>query len=181
MIFDPVLHEYRDGETIIPSVTQILSAAGMIDDRWFTAEARERGHAIHTLAQRYANGERFDAIGRELASLEYVNALAAWFRDRHAYAIATEQMIDGMVNKRRYAGTFDLLAEIDGKRVLIDYKTGVGLKWHPAQIAAYALAVNPDRCIMLHLRADGRYKENVIQGAALLSGLSQFKDAISSF
>jgi len=179
MIFDQVLHEYSDGEMIIPSVTQILAVAGMIDTRWFTAEARERGHAVHSLCQRYANGERFDAIGRELASLEYVNALAAWFSDRHAYAIATEQMIDGMVNGRRYAGTFDLLAEIDGKRVLVDYKTGAGLKWHPAQIAAYALAVNPDRCIMLHLRADGNYKENIIQGNDLLKGLSQFKEALA--
>jgi hypothetical protein len=179
MTFDSSLHEYRDGETVIPSVMQILAAAGEIDVRWFTAEARERGHAVHSLCQKYANGERFDAIGRELASLEYVNALAAWFRERHAYAIATEQMINGMVNGRRYAGTFDLLAEIDGKRCLIDYKTGAGLKWHPAQIAAYALAVNPDRCIMLHLKADGRYREAVIQGFDLLSGLSTFKDAIN--
>lgn len=159
-------------------MTQILKGAGLIDDRWFTAEARERGSAVHALCQRYANGERIDAIGRQLESLEYINALARWFRKKHAYAIATEQMIDGTVNGHRYAGTFDLLAEIAGKRVLIDFKTGAGLKWHPAQIAAYALAVNPDRCIMLHLRADGTYRENIIQGRELLAGLDQFKEAI---
>ena len=179
MIFNPVLHEYRDGDTIIPSVTQILKSAGMIDDRWFTAEACERGSAVHSLCQRYANGERRDDLGRELASLEYVNALAAWFRDRRPYAIATEQMIEGDLDGRRYAGTFDLLAEVDGKRWLIDYKTGAGMKWHPAQIAAYALAVNPDRCMMLHLRADGTYKEAFIQGRGLLDGLGDFRDALN--
>jgi hypothetical protein len=178
MTFDPILHEYRDGETIIPSVTQILKAAGLIDDRWFTAEARERGSAVHSLCQRYANGERRDDLGRELSSLEYVNALAAWFRARKPYAIATEQMIEGCIDGHRYAGTFDLIAEV-GKMVwLIDYKTGPGMKWHPAQIAAYALAVNPDRCMMLHLRADGTYKEAFIQGRALLDGLEDFRKSL---
>jgi hypothetical protein len=159
-------------------VTEILKDSGEIDSRWFTAEARERGSAVHKLAQRYANGERVDDLGRPLESLEYVNALAAWFRDKKVYAIATEQMIEGCVNGHKYAGTFDLLAEIGGKRVLVDYKTGAGMKWHPAQIAAYALAVNPDRCIMLHLKADGGYKENIIAGAQLLAGLDKFKEAI---
>jgi len=179
MTFDPILHEYRDGDTIIPSVTQILKAAGLIDDRWFTAEARERGSAVHALCQRYAQGERRDDLGRPLDSLEYVNAQAAWFRARKPYAIATEQMIEGNIDGHRYVGTFDLLADIDGKRCLIDYKTGTGLKWHPAQIAAYALAVNPDRCMMLHLRADGTYKEAYIQGRGLLDGLGDFMDALS--
>lgn len=178
MTFDPLLHEYRDGDTIIPSVTQILKGAGLIDDRWFTAEARERGSAVHALCQRYAQGERRDDLGRPLESLEYVNALAAWFREKRAYAIATEQMIEGAINGHRYAGTFDLLAEIDGKRILIDYKTGAGMKWHPAQIAAYALAVNPDRCMMLHLRADGTYRETIIQGRALLDGLEDFRKSL---
>jgi len=182
MIFNPALHEYWTDDHLvrIPGVTTILKEAGLIDDRFFTAEARERGSAVHSLCQRYANGERFDDLGRPLESLEYVNALAAWFREKRAYAIATEQMIDGTINGRRYAGTFDLLAEIEGKRVLIDYKTGAGMKWHPAQIAAYALAVNPDRCIMLHLKADGTYRENVIQGRELLAGLQDFKDAITT-
>ena len=179
MTFDTLLHEYRDGETIVPSVTQVLKSAGLIDDRWFTAEAREKGSAVHKLAQRYANGERRDDLGRELASLEYVNALAAWFKDRRPYAIATEQMIEGNLDGHRYAGTFDLIAEV-GKMVwLIDYKTGAGMKWHPAQIAAYALAVNPDRCMMLHLRADGTYKEALVQGRALLDGINQFKEALN--
>jgi len=181
MTFDPLLHEYRDGDTVIPSVTQILKGAGLIDDRWYTEEARERGSAVHELCQRYAQGERVDIHGRGLAYLEYVNSLSAWFRDTGAYAIATEQMIEGNIGGLRYAGTFDLLAEIGKMVVLIDYKTGPGMKWHPAQIAAYALAVNPSMCNMLHLKPDGRYRENAIAGNDLLSGLGAFKDAIRGY
>ena len=178
IVFNKELHEYSENGIIIRSVTQILKDAGLINDTWFTNESREKGSAVHELAQRYAQGERFDDLGRELSSLEYVNALAAWFRARKPYAIATEQMIEGNLDGHRYAGTFDLLAEVDGKRWLIDYKTGAGLKWHPAQIAAYALAVNPDRCMMLHLRADGTYKEAFIQGWALLDGLEDFRKSL---
>jgi len=176
--FDPTLHEYRDGDKVVRSVTQILHDAGLIDDRWFTSESRERGSAVHDLCQRYARGERVDAIGRPLAALEYVNALARWFEDRRVYAIETEMVIDVIIDGLRYAGTFDLLAEIGRKRVLVDYKTGAGMKWHSAQIAAYALALNPDRCIMLNLRKDGAYRENVIQGRELLAGLDQFREAL---
>ena len=179
MTFNPILHEYRDGDTVIPSVTQVLKSAGLIDDRWFTAEARERGSAVHALCQRYAQGERRDDLGRELSSLEYVNALAAWFRDRRAYAIATEQMIEGCIDGHRYAGTFDLIAEVNKMVWLVDFKTGGHIKWHPAQIAAYALAVNPDRCMMLHLHADGTYKEAFVQGRGLLDGLGDFRDALN--
>jgi len=183
--FDPALHEYHDGTGKVRSVTTILRDAGLIDTRWFTDEARERGTAVHTFCQMYARGERFDAIGRGLATLEYVNALARWFTEKSVYAIATEQVISGEINGHKYAGTFDLLAEIYGKRWLVDYKTGTGIGWHKAQIAAYALGkiggepVDPYGCMMLYLKPDGSYRQKIVVGRELLDGLSDFKDAIS--
>ena len=45
--FDPITHQYRlDGERV-PSVTQVLSVCGLIDDTWYTEESRQRGQAIH--------------------------------------------------------------------------------------------------------------------------------------
>jgi hypothetical protein len=76
MTFDPVLHEYRDGEIIIESVTQILKRAGLIDDRWFSEEARDR--AARSIRLRTLRPRRpFDNAGRHLSSLQYVNAFAA--------------------------------------------------------------------------------------------------------
>jgi hypothetical protein len=184
MTFDPVSHEYHDGAEKVRSVTTILRDAGLIDTRWFSAEACERGSAVHTFCQMFARGERFDAIGRGLATLEYVNSLARWFTEKKVYAIATEQLITGEINGHKYAGMFDLLAEIDGKRWLVDYKTGAGQGWHKAQISAYALGkldgvpVDPYGCMMLYLKPDGSYRSTVVRGYDLLDGLSDFSDAI---
>jgi hypothetical protein len=163
-----------------------LKAAGYIDDRWMTEEGRERGSAVHVLCERYANGERFDAKGRELASLEYVNAFAAWMRDTMAYAITTECIIHHTLNGRPYAGRFDILAEIMRKRRLVDLKTGAKAKWHKIQIAAYALArfddeslVNPDQCSCLYLKADGGYKEDRASGAEMVENIALWKDALA--
>ncbi len=187
MIFDPGPHEYwNDARTVLyPSVTQVLKRAGVIDDRWYSAEACERGSAVHELCERYARGERYDRQGRELASLEYVNAFAAWMAATGAYAIVTEAIVHGSHNGKMWAGKFDGLYEIGGKRVLIDIKTGAPCKWHALQLSAYALSsfdggykVNPDRCAALYLRADGTYKEDRLSGARLLEGIDGFKAAL---
>ena len=179
MNFDPAIHEYRDGDAIIPSVTQVLKRAGLINDHWYSEEARERGSAVHTLCERYAHGARLDDAGRTLASLEYINAFAAWMKRTRAYAIETEQFVDHALNGRRYAGRFDLMAEIDGFRVLIDLKTGAKDLWHPVQMAAYALPTNPERVMILYLKADGRYVQSYLTPSEIVHGIQQFKDALA--
>lgn len=178
MTFDPALHEYRDGDTIIESVTQILKRAGLIDDRWFSEEARDRGSAVHTLCERYAHGIRFDNTGRPLASLQYVNAFAQFIEDFGAYAIDTETLIYGEINGHRYAGKYDLLAEIKSKRVLIDIKTGAKAKWHPVQLAAYAMQAKPHSAMDLYLKANGTYQASWLTPGQLVDGGRIFKSAL---
>lgn len=189
MTFDPARHEYREDDgTPIPSVTQILKTAGVIDDRWYTAEARDKGSAAHKLCERYANGERYDKHGRPMCDLPYVNAFARWVMDYSPWAIATECRVYHRLNGKPYAGTFDLLAEIEGRRELIDIKTGAKAKWHAVQLAAYAMAkitgqsniidgpVNPDRCAVLYLQADGKYKYDPIPGGQFVEAIREFKE-----
>lgn len=185
MIFNSDRHEYSDNGIIIQSVTQLLKAAGIIDDRFFSAEARDRGSAVHELCERYANGERYDNIGRELASLEYVNAFASWQHDSKAYALRTESIIHGEHNGKRYAGRCDGLFEIRGQRVLVDFKTGAPVEWHSYQLAAYALAsfedgtkVNPNYVSALYFHADGTYHDDRLSGARLLNGIAKFKECL---
>lgn len=178
MNFDPALHEYSDGGVIIRSVTQILKGAGLIDDRWFSEEARDRGSAVHTLCERYAHGVRFDNAGRPLASLQYVNAFAAFVSEFGAYAINTETMIEGNIDGHRYAGKYDLVAEIQGKRVLIDIKTGAKAKWHPVQLAAYAMQAKPHSAMDLYLKANGKYQASWLTPGQLVDGARQFRRAL---
>lgn len=184
--FDEELHVYSDGGIVIPSVTQVLKKAGLIDDRFYNAEARDRGSAVHALCERYANGERVDSINRPLDGLEYVNAFSRWMHDRKAYPLNLESVVSHTINGNRYAGKFDGIYQIDGRRVLIDVKTGCKSKWHKIQLAAYSMAsmidgkkVNPDRCTALYLTANGKYKDECFTGFELLQAVSDFKDALA--
>ena len=47
--FHPALHECREGDRVIPGVTQILKSAGIINCFFYSEEARERGSAVHDL------------------------------------------------------------------------------------------------------------------------------------
>jgi len=51
-------------------------------------------------------------------------------------------------------------------------------EWHKAQLAAYALKVNPDYCATLHICADGRYRERVLRASELLEGIAIFRGAL---
>jgi len=184
--FDSELHQYTDSETgvIIPSVTQILTESGIINNKFYTTEARDRGSAVHELCERYIKGIRYDAEGRFLASLEYVNAFALWCQDKKPYAIKTECRINHAINGKRYCGTFDLLAVIAGKRTLIDIKTGAKAKWHVLQNAAYSMAsmdtgdrVNPDQCATLYLCKDGKYKFERYASPEIVQSIERFKEA----
>jgi hypothetical protein len=172
------LHEYRDGDTIVKSVTQILKSAGYIDDRWYKPGSAERGSAVHEFCDQYAQGKRIDGVGRQLNGLEYVNAFASWMRKTGAYAIDVETMIDNTIDGFRYCGRYDLLAEIQQRRVLVDIKTGAAQSWHVIQMAAYAMAVDPQRIMVLYLKPDGRYKERYIAPVELITGISTWRSAL---
>jgi hypothetical protein len=176
--FYPALHEYREGDTLIPSVTQILKSAGVINGFFYSEEARERGSAVHELCERYASGGRLDDKGRRLETLAYLNAFAARVRENGVYAISTETTIDHKIDGFRYCGRYDLLAEIGRERVLVDIKSGAPAKWHITQMAAYALAANPANTLLLYLKADGSYKERYIPSAEMLEGIRAFRQAL---
>jgi len=185
--FDEDLHEYSIHSRIIPSVTQILKNAGYIDDRFFTKESRDRGTAVHELCRRYAEGVRTDALNRPLEKLEYVNAFASWMKRNHVYVIKSETTIYGNINGKEYAGRFDILADINGKKVLVDIKTGGKIKWHNLQLAAYAIAsfengerVNPERLMDLYVKKDGKFTESYINPIELPSYIEEFKNALLS-
>jgi len=193
MIFNPAAHEYtEDDGTPIPSVTQIIKAAGIIDDRWYTADARDKGSAVHALCERYAGGSRIDKRGNQYRDYEYVNSFAAWMSDYGVFTLSTECRVYHKINGRAYAGTYDILADIGGKTVLIDIKTGAKAKWHAVQLAAYAMArpvidgvvqadpVNPDALAVLYLQAGGKYRYEKIPGSRMVEGIREFEEYLEN-
>jgi RecB family exonuclease len=180
MTFDPVLHEYRDGDTVVPSVTQVLKQAGYIDDRWFSQEAADRGSAVHELCDRYARGMRYDRDGTNLlVSYPYLSSFAKWLRDTGAYVVKTETAIDATLAGMRFAGRYDILADIDGKLTVVDIKTSSGAaRWHQMQVAAYAYASKATHAAVLYLKPHMAYRERRLNAAEVLTGIADFTEAM---
>ena len=161
-------HQYTDGGEIIPSVTQILATPGA----YFTPGSAERGIRAHEACAAFARD------GSALPDDPYAHAFAMWCWTRKPRWVELEAILEGRIDGRRYAGRLDGLAEIEGKTVLIDWKTGVRTERHHAQVAAYALVKKPARCLVLYLSRDGDFTEDWMTSSDLVRGLGIFRDAI---
>ena len=160
LIFDKENHIYTLNGTKLFSVTQSLVQSGLIDTRWFTDEGRDRGKAVH------------EAIYLDLHNDLYVDGLHeiirpyldAWFKFK------TEMRFKPILELCElkqfhpiymYAGTPDSVGLLNGRHVLIDWKTGDASTAH-LQTAAYKefpriKPYNPDR-LSLRLYKTGKYK-----------------------
>lgn len=96
----------------------------------------------------------------------YGQAVFAWWRDRKPEPVAAEQVT--VAHSRGFAGRFDLLADVDSERILIDAKTrekgAVRMSDH-VQLAGYEASNiecgigESERRIALILMPDGTYRE----------------------
>ena len=127
--------------------------------------AAVRGTRVHALADTLARGGEV-AVPDELAG--HVEACVKFLDERDPVTILTETPV--CHEKYRYGGTLDLVAEIDGKRWLLDFKTSAsGVYGETAfQLAAYRYATHHagpdgalvpmppvDECGVVWLRGDG--------------------------
>lgn len=126
--------------------------------------AANRGTQVHGLAERLIIGEQVDVPDELAGHVEsYLRFLDEWE--------PAPVIVEGVVISRRhrYAGTFDLIADIAGERWLLDLKTSrSGIFGEVAlQLAAYRYAdavlvgdteqpvPEVDRTGAVHVRADG--------------------------
>lgn len=137
--FDPDTHTYRDeaGEEFT-SVSRALSEAGIVDKRWFTEEAANKGNKVHdavniVLCEYLGEGDFEDE-----ALLGYIAAAKKFVSENKMGEIFCSEKIVWDFN-RRIAGTLDMVfIDSSGDKVLVDWKTGNKLWWHPIQLAAYS-------------------------------------------
>jgi len=162
LTFDEDTHTYRLDGVPVPSVTQILHRAGLIDDTWFTRYSAERGSRVH-LALRYLDEDRL----RD----ETVSPYEQGFVDAYKRFLADTDFVPALIEKRvahevyRYAGTLDRTGSLGGPfggaMCLIDIKTGHAQPWAALQTAAYAACLPKGakyRRFALELRGDGTYR-----------------------
>lgn len=136
-------HEYRLDGVVVPSVTGILKAAGLVDFSHIPPNilgaALERGTTVHK-AIHFSNENDLDVGGFMGEFPGYAGYLQAWltFRETKRFRpIVCERRIASRV--QQVAGTLDVLGVMDGHAALIDYKTAITIDsvCPDLQLAAY--------------------------------------------
>ena len=124
------------------------------------------GSLVHAASEAYVLGRPYPEWGE--AQAPYMASFLAWLHDFTPEFVAVEAPCFSI--KHRYAGTLDAIAVINGKRYLLDYKSGKGV--YPEvglQLAAYRFSESfiglpdgteeptpkVDECAVVHLRPEG--------------------------
>jgi hypothetical protein len=180
--FDEQSHTYRLDGADLPSVTQAICEAGLVDIRWFTEYSRWRGSAVH-LACWFDDQNDLDESTVEPSLMGYVEA---YRRFRENYQFETKDIEARQYHPVfRYAGTPDRVGIVRGNPAIVDLKSGVALAGHPVQLASYAhlpssLNLSPydfER-VAVYLQADGTYKVKSYSRADLANDWNVFLAAL---
>lgn len=161
--FEERKHTYLLNGIEIPSVTTLMEPLsskvyGPVDPV-VLANAASKGTAVHNAIENYLEFEVTDISDEHKG---YFDAFLAWLDACRPVIVGTEARV--YHKQLRYAGTSDLICEINGQNVLVDYKTSyqVNMMLYMVQLEGYARAweshgVRIDDRIILHLKKDGKY------------------------
>jgi hypothetical protein len=149
----------RKAKTFYPSVTYVLSyfPKGKFFENWMkdvghnsdiiARKAADEGTETHKAIEDFLNGNEivwineYGKANHSLIVWQMILRFADFWNTVKPRLIATEQHI--FSDEYQYAGTIDLVVEIDGKIWLLDIKTSNSLHTsYDLQLAAYAQAWN---------------------------------------
>ncbi len=185
--FEEEGHVYRlDGE-VIPGITAVLKRVGLIDDRFYSVEARDRGTAVHAAIEYLQDG---DLERSSLAPL-LVPYVEAWerFRDEMGWEpIERPELLVGS-ETLRFATRIDGVGRLRGdNRIAVgNWKTGGPERWHSLQSAGEAMAYAETigratslalRRFALYLRDDGTYRFHEHRLAESFRDTDDFRAAV---
>ena len=137
-------------------VTDILRDAGLIDTRFMTEYARDRGTAVH-LASALLHEDDLDEDSLDPAVNTHLAAYKSFLKHVQPTDISCELPV--LNEELGYCGTADRLWKINGRRAITDLKCGVKSPWHQLQTAGYAGCYKiPLARFALYLRENGTFE-----------------------
>lgn len=144
--FQADLHEYVNivtGSTY-PHITGLLKDAGLVDSRWFTDEARERGHQVHLSTARYDLGsyDRKDLItvNDPLYKGWLLAHVGAMDQVQPKWQAVEEPIVHATL---RFGGRPDRYGYVYGAIANVDLKTGAKEDSHAIQTALQNILIAP--------------------------------------
>lgn len=182
--FEEEGHRYFLGDQELPSVTTVITAVlgGTITvspEAW--KMAGERGTAVHKACELDDLGTLDEStVGEEWPYLDAYRK----FKSEHACEW------DGIERRHyhevyNYAGTIDRMGTLDGRRSILDIKTGLRSPLHDIQLAAYSMLAgfspaNWNR-IILHLHSNGDYAIYTSKKSSLAQDMNIFLSALAIY
>ena len=146
---------YRTSDgTIVPGVTTVTGLLNKpalvrwanqlglqgIDSTKYVDKTAEIGTLAHAMVEEYLGGRPVDYTSYSADVRDQAeNSLLSFFEWEKTHPLKAVLLEEQLVSdKHRYGGTIDCYADLDGKRWLIDFKTGKGIYGeYGIQVAAY--------------------------------------------
>jgi hypothetical protein len=138
--YSPDTHIYYYNGVEIPSVTQILTAVGLIDDRFFSDRSADRGTRFHEAMHQYV-------LTGEIIDMDFLSGAELWNKFLMLYPGWVSKDLETPVYSEWYAGTPDNVSE---NKEVIDYKTGNPKFWHLVQVGGYMELLNSQKGYVLY-------------------------------
>jgi hypothetical protein len=178
--FDEAPHTYTHAGERLPSVTEILGEVLRPSYYGATEWHMERGRIVHQCAAMLCRGERFE---HDPQIDGQVQACRAWLAARNPDIMAVELRVARLTGGVRYAGTLDLLATMQGRLCIVDWKAtdAPQYRW---QLAAYADALADDGLavrdgLTVELGADGKWKEG--ERVDIKSAIAEWRNILNVY
>lgn len=152
-------HRYILNGRHVPGCTEPLTGLGLIDSRWFTTYARERGRAIHAaIFYHLTGGVDWSTVAPEF--VPYVDAALRFLDDAQAETMGVEQVVGS--ETYQFGGTLDWRGKVfGGDLAVVDWKSGFLGPVTGLQLSGYDIATGDDgkRRIGVKLLPDGTYRK----------------------
>lgn len=160
--YDEENHKYYVDGVEKPSITEIakpISAERLNALQMSLLErARQRGNRCHELAEEYLLLGELDVDEIEPEYFPYIQQFVLWVKTYRPKVLFTEKRLFG----EDFCGTLDLLCEIDGKVINVDYKftSQIDKKSLSVQLEGYARlakenGIHIDESWFLYIKKDG--------------------------
>ncbi len=159
--FDPESHVYTLDGLVVPSVTQVLQGAGLVDFSHVSKGVLDRASAFGTAAHMATALEDEKSLDIFSMDPELQGPVDAWNKFKQDIGFIPEIIeIPLYSDKYKFAGTPDRFGMIDKDKVLVDIKTGAMTKATAIQTAGYEILApyKIKRRIGVQLLMDGTYK-----------------------
>lgn len=174
VFFNEEKHTYEIAGVEYPSVTEICEPISFVKldalSKQVLSNAARRGSEVHALLSEFVMSEDVKGVLENATSetFPYFSGFVEWWHTYKPITLFSEFAMGSAT--LGYCGTCDFICRIDGKVVLVDFKTtsSIDKKYLAVQLAGYknlcsACGINIDKTFVLHLKKDGSYTYKEIE------------------